>query len=92
MSVVGGILRPSTIQGEIPLVLFLFECAEAERTFLGHAAFVSSNLPTLSERRLLGPSWRLPLPHPADRMPLNTGLTVQRHGENCNPDRTQSFL
>ena len=42
--------------GAEPLVLFLFETAEAEETFvhtaaqLRHAPFVSSNLPTLTER------------------------------------------
>ena len=54
--------------GVEPLVLFLFETAEAERTFLDHAAalrhapFVSSNLPTLAKEGVLGPSCRLPTP------------------------------
>ncbi len=46
--------------GAEPLVLFLFETAEAEETFLAaaqlrHAPFVSSNLPTLTERGDAGP-------------------------------------
>lgn len=65
-----------------PLVLFLFETAEAERTFLDHAAalrhapLVSSNLPTLTERGVLGHSWRLPHPHSGDGVPLHAVRTV----------------
>ena len=81
-----------------PLVLFLFETAEAERTFLDHAAalrhapFVSSNLPTLTKEGVLGPSWRLPPPHPAERVPLHAVQTVQRHVPTSPSARAQRFL
>ncbi len=81
-----------------PLVLFLFETAEAERTFLDHAAalrhvpFVSSNLPTLTKEGVLGPSWRLPPPHPADRVALHAVRTVQRHVPTSPSTRAQRFL
>ncbi|MDE0101196.1 MAG: replication-relaxation family protein [Bryobacterales bacterium] len=80
-----------------PLVLFLFETAEAERTFLDHAAalrhapFVSGNLPTLTEEGVLGPTWRLPPPHPADRVPLHAVPTVQRHVPTSPSARSQRF-
>ena len=81
-----------------PLVLFLFETAEAERTFLDHAAalrhapFVSSNLPTLTKEGVLGPSWRLPHPHPAERVPLHAVRTVQRQVPTSPSARAQRFL
>ena len=79
--------------GAEPLVLFLFESAEAEAAFLHtaawlrHAPFVSSNLPTLTERGVLGPSWRLPPPHPAERVPLHAVRSVRTgrgHVPECN--------
>ena len=84
--------------GAEPLVLFLFETAEAEQTFVDHAAalrhppFVSSNLPTLTERGVLGPSWRLPHPHLAERVALNAVRTVQRHVQASPSARSQRFL
>ncbi len=84
--------------GAEPLVLFLFETAEAEATFLHtaarlyHAPFVSSNLTTLTERGVLGQSWRLPSPHPADRVPLHTVRTVRGHVPKCNCTRPERFL
>ncbi|MDE2987453.1 MAG: replication-relaxation family protein [Chloroflexota bacterium] len=84
--------------GVEPLVLFLFETAEAERTFIDHAAtlrhapFVSSNLPTLAKEGVLGPSWRLPPPHPAERVPLHGARTAQRHVPTSPSARAQRFL
>ena len=84
--------------GAIPLVLFLFETAEAEETFvhtaaqLRHAPFVSSNLPTLTERGMLGSSWHLPPPHPADRAHLHAVRSVHGHVQQCNPIRPERFL
>jgi len=84
--------------GVEPLVLFLFETAEAEGTLLDHAAalrhapFVSSNLPTLAKEGVLGPSWRLPPPHPAARVPLHTVGTVQRQVPTSPSIRAQRFL
>ena len=81
-----------------PLVLFLFETADAERTFLDHAAvlrhapFVSSNLPTLAKEGVLGPSWRLPPPHPAGRVELHAVRTVQRLVPTSPSTRAQRFL
>ena len=80
------------------MVLFLFETAEAEQTFLdqaaryNHAPFVSSNLPTLTERGVLGPSWCLPHPHPAERVALNAVRTVQRHVQTSPSACSQRFL
>ena len=90
--------------GAEPLVLFLFETAEAEETFLHtaarlrHAPFVSSNLPSLTERGVLGPSWRLLPPHPAERVCLHAVRAVHsvRTGRgqvpNCQPARPERFL
>ena len=90
--------------GAEPLVLFLFETVEAEATFLhtaarlSHAPFVSSNLPTLTEDGVLGPSWRLPRPHPAERVPLHAARVVHavRTGcgqvPECNCTRPERFL
>ena len=87
--------------GAEPLVLFLFETAEAEETFLHtaarlrHAPFVSSNLPTLAERGVLGPSWRLPPPHPAERVLLHAVRSVRTgrgHVPKCNCARPERFL
>ncbi len=84
--------------GPEPLVLFLFESVEAEETLLDHAAdlrhapFVSSNLPTLTEEGVLGPSWRLPPPHPVDRVPLHAVRTVQRHVQPSPSARPERFL
>ncbi|MCY3570829.1 MAG: hypothetical protein OXH19_05760 [Chloroflexi bacterium] len=71
--------------GQLPLVLFVFETERAEATFfdtaeqVSHVPFVSSNQPTLTKEGVLGPSWRLPPPHPADRVPLHAVPTIQRH-------------
>ena len=90
--------------GAEPLVLFLFETAEAEATFLHtaarlrHAPFVSSNLPTLTEEGVLGRSWRLPPPYPAERVPLHAVHAVRsvRTGRGqvpeCNCTRPERFL
>ena len=79
-------------------MLFLFETGEAERTFLDHAAvlphapLVSSNLPTLAKEGVLGLSWHLPPPHPADRVPLHAVRTVQRHVPTSPSACSQRFL
>ena len=87
--------------GAEPLVLFLFESAEAEAAFLHttarlrHAPFVSSNLPTLTEEGVLGPSWHLPPPHPAQRVPLHAVRSVRTgrgHVPKCNCTRPERFL
>ncbi len=84
--------------GMKPLVLFLFETAEAERIFLDHAAalrhapFVSSNLPTLAKEGVLGPSWRLPPPHPAGRLPLHAVRTVLDTAIRRPTVRPEGFL
>ena len=84
--------------GAEPLVLFLFETAEAEGTFLDtaarlrHAPFVSSNLTTLTEQGLLGESWRLPPPCPAQRVPLHAVRTGRGHVPKCNCTRPERFL
>ena len=93
--------------GAEPLVLFLFETIEAEATFLdtaarlSHAPFVSSNLPTLTEEGVLGTNpgaWRLPPPHPAERVPLHAARAVHavRTGRGqvpeCNCTRPERFL
>ena len=67
--------------GADPLVLFLFETAEAEAAFLdtaarlSHAPFASSNLPTQADQGVLGASWRLPPPHPTERVHLHAVRT-----------------
>ena len=90
--------------GAKPLVLFLFETVEAEATFLhtaarlSHAPFVSSNLPTLTEEGVLGTNpgaWRLPPPHPAERVCLHAVhavRTVRGHVPKCNCTRPERFL
>ena len=90
--------------GAEPLVLFLFESDEAEAAFLhtaarlSHAPFVSSSLPTLTERGVLGPSWHLPPPHPAERVLLHAVRAVHavRTGREqvpqCNCIRPERFL
>ena len=84
--------------GAEPLVLFLFETAEAERIFLHtsatlrHPPFVSSNLRTLTEEGVLGQTWRLPPPHPAARVPLHAVGTVQRQVPTSPSTRAQRFL
>ena len=84
--------------GAEPLVLFLFETAEAEQTFVDHAAtlrhapFASSNLPTLAERGVLGPSWRLPPPHPADRVRLHAVRTALDTAISRPTVRSEHFL
>ena len=78
--------------GSEPVVLFLFETAEAEETFvhtaaqLRHAPYVSSNLPTLTERGdagpVLAPAASPPRrPSPAARCPVcpRTCPAVQSH-------------
>ena len=80
------------------LPLFLFETAEAEQPSLDHAAalrhppFVSSNLPTLAKEGVPGPSWRLPPPGPADRMPLHTVRTALDTSIRCPTVRLERLL
>ncbi len=84
--------------GTEPLVLFLFESVEAEATFLDtaarlrHAPFVSSNLPTLTEEGVLGPSWRQPHPHLLERVPLHAVRTGRGHVPTCNFTRPERFV
>ena len=67
--------------GKLPLVLFVFETAAEEDTFLTVASTVesaplfSSNVQTLAENGVLGHSWRMPPPRPPDRWPLKS-LTI----------------
>jgi len=90
--------------GAKPLILFLFETVEAEAAFLhtaarlSHAPFVSSNLPTLTEEGVLGTNsgaWRLPPPHPAERVPLRAVHAVRTgcgQVPECNCTRPERFL
>ena len=63
--------------GVAPLVLFVFESAEAEETFvevaarLDHAPFVSTHTAMITQQGVLGESWRLPTPHPPGRRSLH---------------------
>ena len=63
--------------GGWPLVLFVFESAEDEQTFvdvaatLDHAPFVSTHTDVLTKQGVLGESWRLPSPHPPGRRSLH---------------------
>ena len=63
--------------GAWPLVLFVFESAEAEETFvevaatLEHTPFVSSHTDLLTQQGVLGESWRLPPPQPPGRRSLH---------------------
>ena len=67
--------------GKLPMVLFVFETAAEEDTFLTVASTVesaplfSSNAQTLTEKGVLGHSWRMPLPRSPDRWPLKS-LTI----------------
>ena len=69
--------------GARPLVLFVFESAEAEQTFvevaatLDHAPFVSTHNEVLTQQGVLGESWRLPPPQPPGRRSLNDLWAVQ---------------
>ena len=83
--------------GSEPVVLFLFETAEAEETFLAarlrHAPYVSSNLPTLAEG---GGCWArpgaCPPPHPTDRAHLHAVGTVSGHVPECHCAQPERFL
>ena len=61
---------------EPPIVLFVFETATDENTFLTaaadvpHAPFFTSNLEVIASRGVLSTSWRLPLPNPRERVAL----------------------
>ena len=76
--------------GQLPLVLFVFQTPDAEDAFLGVAArfnripLCSSNLALLTERGVLGDAWRLPPPHPANRLRLHRLDKVQL----CPPSRS----
>ena len=67
--------------GKLPLVLFVFETPAEEDTFLTVASRVeraplfSSNAQTLTEKGVLGHSWRMSPPHSPDRWPLKS-LTI----------------
>ena len=80
--------------GQLPLVLFVFQTPDDEDAFLRIAArsnsvpLSSSNLQTLTERGVLGDAWRLPLPNPADRLPLHRLDKVQL----SPPGYSQHFL
>ena len=73
--------------GKLPMVLFVFETPAEEDTFLTVASTVesaplfSSNAQTLTEKGVLGQSWRMPLPHSLDRWPLKSLTTteLQKH-------------
>ena len=80
--------------GQLPLALFVFQTPDDEDAFLRVAArsnsvpLSSSNLQTLTERGVLGDAWRLPLPNPADRLPLHRLDKVQL----SSPGYSQHFL
>ncbi len=65
-------------EGRLPLVLFVFETPADEDTFLRFASLVksaplfSSNVETITERGVLGHSWRKPSPDSKDRWPLKS--------------------
>ena len=69
--------------GARPLVLFVFESAEAEWTFvevaaaLDHAPFASTHTEVLTQQGVLGESWRLPPPQPPGRRFLHDLGAVQ---------------
>ena len=62
----------------MPLVLFVFETPADEDTFLRFASRVesaplfSSNVETITERGVLGHSWRMPRSDSPDRWPLKS--------------------
>ena len=64
--------------GRLPLVLFVFETPADEDTFLRFASRVksaplfSSNVETITERGVLGHSWRISSPDAQDRWPLES--------------------
>ena len=80
--------------GQFPLVLFVFETPEADNAFYCaagrsyRAPLFTSNLDLLTERGVFGDAWRLPPPHPCERLPLHcldqTAL--------CPNGRSQHFL
>ena len=78
--------------GAWPLVLFVFESAEAEQTFvevaatLDHAPFVSTHTEVLTRQGVLGESWRLPPPHPPGRRFLHDLGAVQS-SPSARPER-----
>ena len=75
------------------LILGTAEAAAAStNAALRRATFVSSNLPTLAERRVLCPSWRLPPPHPAEGVPKNVVPTVHQDVQASPSARAQRFL
>lgn len=63
--------------GAWPLVLFVFESADAEQTFvevaarLDHAPFASTHTDLIAKQGVLGESWRPPPPHPPGRRSLH---------------------
>ena len=78
--------------GAWPLVLFVFESAEAEQTFvevaarLDHAPFVSTHADVLAEQGVPGEAWRLPPPHPPGRRFLHDLGAVQT-SPTARPER-----
>ena len=85
--------------GAWPLVLFVFESAEAEETFvevaatldqLDHAPFVSSHTDVLTEQGVLGESWRLPPPQPPGRRSLyeiGSAIRLVQTSPSARPER-----
>ena len=65
-------------EGRLPLVLFVFETPADEDTFLRFASQVksaplfSSNVETITEKGVLGHSWRMPSPDSQDRWLLKS--------------------
>ena len=78
--------------GARPLVLFVFESAQAGQTFvevaatLDHTPFVSTHTAVLTEQGVLGESWRLPLPQPPGRQSLHDLGAVQT-SPSTRPER-----
>ena len=87
--------------GAWPLVLFVFESAEAEETFvevaatldqLDHAPFVSSHADVLTRQGVLGESWRLPPPQPPGRRSLHDLDSAIRLVQTSPSARAERFL
>ena len=77
-----------------PLVLWVFESERAEEGFLHAASFspkvlaASATTAVLEQWGVLGPSWRLPPPHAAERRFLHD----LRRVADCPPPRSERFL
>ena len=82
--------------GAWPFVLFVFESADAEETFvevagtLDHALVVSTHTDMLAEKGGLGESWRLPPRQPPGRRSLHdigSALAPVQTSPSARPER-----